>query len=170
MRSLNVLFRDARATSLSFLTFGVLVASCEKAPPTPPPTPPPSFKAAATNKELMDELIEPAANVYWDAVGSVTDKNGTVEKAPKTDDEWNAVRNAALIVAESGNLLMIEPRVRDRDQWIRLARGLVEVGEKARKAAQSKDKKAVFDVGAEVYEACVNCHKIYLVGPLATPK
>lgn len=159
----------ARTAGLCFLAFVVILAACEKAPPPPPP-PPPSFKAAATNKELMDEVIEPAANVYWDAVGTITDKHGTVEKAPKSDDEWNAVRNAALVVAESGNLMMIEPRVRDRDQWMALARGLVLVGEKARKAAASRDKQAVFDVGAEVYQACVNCHSIYLVGPLAPPR
>ena len=118
----------------------------------------------------MDEVIEPAANVYWEAVGTITDKNGTVEIAPKTDSAWHLVRNAAMVVAESGNLLMIESRVRDRDQWIRLARELVEAGEKARKAAESKDTKAVFDQGAEVYQACVNCHSIYLVGPLARPQ
>ena len=159
--------RQARYCGLALV---VLFTACEKAPPPPPSTPPPPFRAAATTKELMDEVIEPAANVYWAAVGSVTDKHGTVETAPKTDDEWNAVRNAAMVVAESGNLLMIEPRVRDHGQWMALARGLVLAGEKARKAAQSRDKKAVFDVGAEVYQACVNCHSIYLVGPLAPPK
>ncbi len=168
MRSLHRSILGARAVGCGSLAFVMLLAACEKAPPPPPSLPP--FKAAATNKELMDEVIEPAANVYWDAVGSITDKRGTVEKAPKNDDEWNAVRNAALVVAESGNLMMIEPRVRDRDQWMALARGLVLVGEKARKAAESRDKKAVFDVGAEVYQACVNCHSIYLVGPLAPPK
>ena len=158
-----------RALRWCSFAFVVLFAACEKAPPTPPPAPPP-FKPAATNKELMNEVIEPAAKVYWESVGSVTDKNGTVEKAPKTDDEWNAVRNAAMVVAESGNLLMIEPRVRDHGQWIGLARGLVDAGIKARKAAESRDTKAVFDVGAEVYQACVNCHSIYLVGPLALPR
>lgn len=167
MLSLHRFIVGARAAGWCSLAFVILLAACEKAPPAPPLPP---FKPAATNKELMDEVIEPAANVYWDAVGSVTDKRGTVEKAPRTDDEWKAVRNAAMVVAESGNLLMIEPRVRDRGQWMALARGLVLVGEKARKAAESRDKKAVFDVGAEVYQACVNCHSIYLVGPLAPPK
>jgi ketosteroid isomerase-like protein len=37
---------------------------------------------------VMNEVIEPAADRYWEAVGTVTDKNGTVEKAPKTDEEW----------------------------------------------------------------------------------
>lgn len=117
----------------------------------------------------MAEVIEPAADVYWGAVGTVTDKNGTVETAPTTDDGWNAVRNAAATVAESGNLLMIAPRARNRDEWMTLARGLVEAGERARAAAESRKAKAVFDAGADVYQACVNCHAIYLVGDKALP-
>ena len=153
---------DRRAgTALALVA---LLAGCENVPPPPP------FKPVTTTKQLMAEVTEPAANVYWDAVGSVTDAHGTVEKAPKTDDEWSAVRSAATVVAESGNLLMIEPRARNRDEWMTLARAMVDVGERARKAAESRDRKAVFDVGAEVYQACVNCHAIYLVGDKAVLK
>ena len=145
----------------------VLVAACQQAQ-SPPPASSPPFKAAATTKQLMNEVIEPAADLYWDAVGTVTDKYGTVEKAPKTDDQWNALRNAAMVIAESGNLLMIEPRAQDHDQWMTLSRALVEVGARARTAAESKNRTAVFDVGAEVYDACVNCHSKYMPG-VATP-
>ena len=117
----------------------------------------------------MDEVIEPAANVYWDAVGTISDAHGTVERAPKTTAEWNAVRNAATVVAESGNLLMMDPRARNRDEWMALSRALVDVGERARAVAESRDTKAVFDVGADMYQACVNCHAIYLVGSKAIP-
>lgn len=139
-----------------------MLAACEQ-------TPAPPFKPAVTTRQLMAEVIEPAADVYWGAVGTVTDKNGTVETAPTTDDGWNAVRNAAATVAESGNLLMIAPRARNRDEWMTLARGLVEAGERARAAAESRKAKAVFDAGADVYQACVNCHAIYLVGDKALP-
>ena len=145
------------------ITLAVFLAACQQAQPSPPASSSP-FKPAATNKELMNEVIEPAADVYWDAVGSVTDKHGTVERTPKTDDEWKAVRNAAMVIAESGNLLMIEPRAPDRDQWMKLARGLVEAGQRARAAAESKNRTAVFDAGAEVYDACVACHSKYMPG------
>lgn len=144
------------------LALVVMLAACEQ-------TPAPPFKPAVTTRQLMAEVIEPAADVYWGAVGTVTDKNGTVETAPTTDDGWNAVRNAAATVAESGNLLMIAPRARNRDEWMTLARGLVEAGERARAAAESRKAKAVFDAGADVYQACVNCHAIYLVGDKALP-
>ena len=153
-----------RLTALAF------VVACEAAPPPPPPPPPPSFRALATNKQLMAEVLEPAANAYWESVGTVTDKRGTVEKTPRTDDEWAAVRNAATVVAESGNLMMIEPRVVNRGEWLGLARGLVDAGERARSAAVSRSRQAVFDAGAEVYDACVACHSRYMPGVAPPPR
>ena len=147
-----------------------LLVACEQAsPPDSPSAATPPFKPAATSRQLMDEVMEPAANVYWEAVGSVTDKQGTVERAPKSDAEWIAVRNAATVVTEAGNLLMIAPRARNQDEWMALSRALVEIGARARTVAEARDAKAVFDVGADLYQACVNCHAIYLVGPKATP-
>ena len=159
----------------------LFVAACNTSAPSPPvasvpptaPAMPPSaavpYKAAVTTRQLMAEVLEPAANVYWEAVGSTTDARGTVEKAPKTDAQWNAVRDAATIVAESGNLLMLDERARNHDEWMTLARGLIDVGVRARAAAEKHDTKAVFDMGADVYEACVSCHRIYMVGPKALP-
>ena len=160
----------------------LFVAACNTSAPSPPVTsvpptaltaPPPSaavpYKAAVTIRQLMAEVLEPASNVYWEAVGSTTDARGTVEKAPKTDAQWNAVRDAATIVAESGNLLMLDERARNHDEWMTLARGLIDVGVRARAAAEKHDTKAVFDMGAEVYDACVSCHRIYMVGPKALP-
>jgi hypothetical protein len=109
----------------------------------------------------MASVIEPAADVYWDAVGTVVDKNGTVEIEPKTDEEWAAVRNSAYVVAEAGNLLMMNGRAKDGADWMRLSQALVDVGQRAIKAAESKNKAAVFDVGAEVYDTCVACHAKY---------
>ena len=149
------------------------LVACDKTPPPAPVVTPPvvatPFKPAVTVKQLMAEVVEPAANVYWEAVGSVTDSRGTREIAPKTDSQWVAVRNAATVVAESGNLMMLDGRARNQDEWMTLARALIEVSEKARVAAEKHDTKGVFDVGADMYQACVNCHSIYLVGPKATP-
>lgn len=127
------------------------------------------FKSTVTVKQLMNEVLEPAANVYWEAVGSVSDARGTREIAPKTDSQWIAVRNAATVVAESGNLMMLDGRARNTDEWMALSRAVIEVSMKARVAAEQHDTKGVFDMGAEMYQACVNCHAIYYVGPKAIP-
>ena len=150
----------------------VLVAACDTASSPPPVTPPIAatpFKPVVTLKQLMAEVLEPAANVYWEAVGSITDAKGTREIAPKTDTQWVAVRNSATIVAEAGNLLMLDGRARNTSEWMSLSRSLIEVAERARAVADTHDAKGVFDAGAELYEACVACHAIYYVGPKAIP-
>ena len=36
---------------------------------------------------------------------------------------------------------------------------LIEQSNRAIKAADAKDKEGVFNIGADIYDACVNCHK-----------
>ena len=38
---------------------------------------------------------------------------GTEERQPHTDQEWAAVRDSAVVLAESGNLMMMVPRAYD---------------------------------------------------------
>jgi len=147
-------------TRLCVLLAVVLLSACAGAPEPPP------FDPVADVKQLMVSVLEPAAEVYWDAVGSVTDAKGTVEFAPKTAEEWDAVRNSAFVMAESGNLLMMAPRAMDSGDWMTLSRAMVDAGERAIEAAESRDPAAVFDVGALVYESCTNCHAKYALGTL----
>lgn len=119
------------------------------------------FEAVADDLQLMVSVIEPAAEVYWDAVGVIMDLDGTHEIEPRSDEEWEAVENAAWVLAESGNLLLMEDRARGRQHWIRMSRSMIEVGRRAVDAAVAKDPQAVFDVGAEVYFVCVGCHAAY---------
>ena len=117
--------------------------------------------AVADVKQVMSIMLEPAAETYWDAVGTVVDTAGTQEIAPGSAEEWAEVWRAALVVAESGNLLMMEGRARDRDQWMRLAQGMVDAGSRAATAALTKDPAKVFEAGGELYEACTACHAAY---------
>lgn len=123
----------------------------------------PSFLPVANVRELMATVIEPAADLYWDAVGTVDDSTGSTSFAPETAEEWATVSNNAMIVAESGNLLMMDPRARDRDQWMVLSRAMVEAGKQAVAAANAHDTAAVFNAGAALYESCSRCHAVYLV-------
>src|SRR5262249_47961893 len=99
----------------------------------------------------MSAILEPAADSYWDAVGSVADKSGIHEFAPKTTEEWRAVERAALATAETGNLLMMEGRALDRDRWMTLAKGLVAAGKDAMAAAASRNRDSVFNAGGRLY-------------------
>ena len=111
----------------------------------------------------MQAIVEPAADEYWDAVGWIDDAGGTHEIAPTTAEEWDAVRNHAYAIAESGNLMMLGNRAKDGGEWMQMAVALIDAGQQAIRAAESRDKIAVFDAGAVVYDACTACHAKYAV-------
>ena len=91
-------------------------------------------------------------------------EEGVNDWYPKTDEEWAEVQNAAVVIMESGNLLMIGDRARDQEMWMQLSRQMIEAGEKALEAAESRDPDAVFAVGETVYFACDRCHGLYWIG------
>ncbi len=120
------------------------------------------FRETADTKQLMASVIEPAAEVYWDAVGIIMDINeGTLEIEPRTEEEWNAVRDAAFVVAESGNLLLLPGRLRGDGPWLELVAEFTESARAALAAAQARDAAAVFDAGGELYLACSRCHEAF---------
>jgi hypothetical protein len=139
-----------------------LVASACAGPPPPP------MRPVADVKQLMQFVVEPAADLYWDGVGTIVDQSGVTEFKPETQTEWDALVHNAYVLAESGNLMMLGSRPKDGGEWMQLSRAMVDVGEKAIRAAESHNPQAVFDVGGEVYEACTNCHAKYAI-ELARP-
>lgn len=58
-------------------------------------------------KELMDDMIDPAADYVFNATGTVISEKGIVETEPKTDDDWARVRVGAVTLAEGIYLLKI---------------------------------------------------------------
>lgn len=144
------------------LTLGLLVtlAACAPEPPDEP------YVVVADVPELMAHVMEPNAQHFWRAVGWVLDGEGEHELRPETDEEWLAVENAAFVVAESGNLLMMQERALDDDAWMQMSRALVEIGQRAVEVAENRDEQGVFDVGAEMYYVCTQCHARYAVETL----
>ena len=110
----------------------------------------------------MQSVIDPNADAVWDAVKTIVTKDGTEEIRPKTDQEWAAVRNAAVTLAESGNLLMLVPRAKNSGEWMKRAQELIDTGEAAMRAADAKSADRLFSAGGDVYDACSNCHRQYL--------
>ena len=137
------------------------LSGCAADAPEPPP-----FAAVADDRQLMLSVLEPAAETYWDAVGVIVDEEGTHEIEPRSDEEWEAVVNAAYQLAESGNLLLMEERAQGRAHWSAMSRSMIEVGRRAIEAAEARDPEAVFDMGAELYFVCTGCHSVYATGTL----
>ena len=146
---------------IAVVGLGMLAAACGGGEPPAPETP---FKPVADNFQMMEWILDPAADVIWGSVGWIIDANGQTELVPKTDEEWNAVRNAAAIVAEGGNLLMMPSRRIDDTDWVEFCQGLVDAAAEAIKAAEAKDKQALFDAGGRIYSVCAACHQQYLTG------
>lgn len=135
----------------------VLAGSSCSRPAPPPPSPP--FQTVATTKELMNAVLDPAVDVIWDAVGWIVTAEGTFEKAPASDEDWAAVRVAAIQLAESGNLLMIGDRSGGSPEWIAQAQAMIDSSKRAIQAVDKKDKDALFTIGGDIYDACTNCHR-----------
>ena len=121
----------------------------------------PAFKPVGSVKQLMQATIQPSSEVLFEAVGTVVSSSGVEEIAPKNDEEWATVRNNALTLAESGNLLMLGKRAKDKGDWMKMSQALVDVGVVALKAAEAKNPQALFEAGGQVYEVCQQCHNRY---------
>jgi hypothetical protein len=140
---------------LALLLSATVVVACGGPPPVP-------FAPVADTKLLMQSVVDPNADIVWEAVKIISTKEGDQDIRPKTDAEWVAVRNAAVTVAESGNLLMMVPRAKDGGEWMQRAQEMIKAGEEAMRAADSKNAEKLFTVGGDLYDSCSNCHRKYL--------
>ena len=145
----------------------MLSIGCNDAPPpaAAPAAAAPPFATALTTQQLMAWIIDPTADTIWNSVGTTVSEKGTEEHQPRTDEEWATMRNAAAVLIESGNLLMLDGRTVDKDQWMTVARGMSDAAAKVLEAAEAKDVEAYFDAGGALYEACVACHSKYVIAP-----
>ena len=108
-----------------------------------------SFKPVASTTQLMQAMVIPASNALFN-----------VPRQPPSDESgWTEVRNHAIVLAESGNLLLIGDRAQDSEVWTETSRALAEAGEAALKAAQAKDLDAITEVGNQIIQACESCHE-----------
>lgn len=111
----------------------------------------PTVKPVANVKKLMRAMIIPSSDALFNVA----------RQAPKDDAEWAAVENSAVILGESGNLLMIGSRAKNTTVWMKTSRALVDAGAVALKAAEAKNLDALMDAGNQIVDACERCHEKY---------
>jgi predicted small secreted protein len=124
----------------------------------------PALDLKATTAQLMGHVLDPHADIVWAAVGSVVTEKGEEQLAPKTDAEWTAIRNAAVTVAEAGNLLLLPPHARDQGDWVAMTRKMIAEANKCVQAIEAKDLETLFTAGGDMYIACSECHAKYVIG------
>lgn len=157
-------------------------SACTK--PQPPAEP--ELLKTATIKDIMDSMVDPGGDFLFESMVTIADERGITEKAPQTDEEWKEVRRRAITLLEAPNLLIMpgrkvaqpgekaeNPKVElapeqiqplidnDRPRFINHARKLQDAAAMAVKAAETKDKKALFDSLSAIDKACESCHLQY---------
>jgi cytochrome c556 len=177
-----------RTVPLSILGLMLLTLSaCQSKPATPAAdTSQPPYVLTATIKELMENVVDPNADVVWQSVSAVSNEKGLQEIRPQTDEDWEKVHHAAVTIAEASNLLMMPGRTvarpgeksetpgvelepsemqalidKDRPGFYERAGALRQAAVEVLAAIDKKDPDAVFDLGEKIDTACENCHKHY---------
>ncbi len=141
-------------------------------------------------RELMQSIIDPSADVLWGAVGSVVDQEGIHEMFPKTEEEWQEPRRAAVRIIEGGNLLMMPGREaapagakseapgaelepaqitvlirKNRKSFDAFAKALQGLGVEALRAVDTKDTTSLLEIGARMEDVCESCHQTFWYPP-----
>jgi hypothetical protein len=139
------------------------------------------FEVTATIRELMDFLVDPAADGVWDSVSIVYTQAGADHRRPRTDEQWIAVRREAITLMESMNLVVMDGRhaappgtqpgegelmpaeidqrmVTDRAEFVAFADGVRAATQKALIAIDKKDADALLEVGGDIDVVCEACH------------
>lgn len=185
---------------LTLCFVAVLAATCSPPTPASPPADAPISEIPPTGpmwgnmshvvsvKELMRDLIDPLSDNIFDSVSITVDRNGTVEKRPVTDEEWNHVRIGAVAMAEASYLLKvprpfapagdnnnsegpdapeispaaIEAKLKhDPVLWNAKVEALRNVGKQVLEIVEKRDAQALWDAGENLDQACENCHLEY---------
>jgi hypothetical protein len=158
-----VIFRAGASVALASL---LLVTSGEaQVPSRPPPRPGDKTKAAPTafvpKFEVLAEtrlLMEGLAHSNYRGLQRL------LKNKPADHDTWIFARGQALLIAETGNLLLLRPpRNSGRDTWMKLAMDLRgQAGNLARQLAARDHVRA--QVGMDSLAAsCNRCHTMFRV-------
>jgi hypothetical protein len=184
--------RQRLSACVGLLVVVVVTQTCSDSKPNPDPRPATELwgemKAVVSVKELMRDMLDPIADNIFDAVSIVDDKNGTVEKVPKTEEDWERIRIGATTLAEGAYLLkvprpfappgdlnnstgpgavelspdQITAKVKaDPVEWNARIEALRNVGLETLDIVRRKDIKELWDASENLEQACENCHRSY---------
>jgi hypothetical protein len=180
-------------SSISLVAAAALfLAACTKedtaAPAKPVGASDSPVRITATIQDLMDAEIDPAADFLWGSVGFVSTRDGTEDKRPRTDKDWDTVRNQAIILIEATNLLVLPGRIvatagskldpsevagiedpkdiqkaidANQTGFIGYAHGLYDAAAEILKAIDAKDVARMDAAGEKLDAACEACHRAF---------
>jgi hypothetical protein len=146
-------------------------------------------------RDIMQSIVDPSADVLWNAVGTVVDETGFHEALPKSDEEWLNVRHAAVRMIEAGNLLMVPGRQaaptgaksetpgveleppeitalmnKDRKSFDGFAAALQGLAVEALGSIEAKNGEALGEIGSRMENVCESCHQTFWYPAAAAPQ
>jgi hypothetical protein len=186
-------FRRSLSVCAGLVALGALLPACSSSSKsTPPQIPAPQLwgdlKPIVSVKELMRDMIDPASDYVFDAIGTVDTKDGTVEIQPRTQADWDKLRVGGVMLAEGIYLLKIpRPFAPPGDEnnstgpdpeelspaqikakleadpvlWNAKIEALRNVGLEVLDIVRRKDVKELWDAAENLDEACESCHIAY---------
>jgi hypothetical protein len=126
-----------------------------------PARPAPKLEPLAETKLLMEGLADP----NFKGLGKL------LADKPKDAEAWGFARGQALLIAETGNLLMMRPpKTREaQDTWMAKAGELRDAAAGLARAAGARDYVKSRSGVAEVANACNHCHQAFRVATRVVP-
>lgn len=135
-------------------------------------------------RDVMLNIVDYNASKIFNSVAVTATINGTEEKQPRTEEEWDEVFRAAIALAESPNLLVtpgrrvsapeqenssdgpeeltpkqIQAKIEaNPNLWLKHVAELQNVGKETMKIVTSKNTKGLFEIGEKIDRVCENCH------------
>jgi hypothetical protein len=178
--------------SVCVLTLAVSAAACSAPKPAATAEHAPELWGDLTPvvsvKELMRDMLDPAADNIFESVKIVITKAGRVETVPKTDEDWERIRIGAVTLAEGVYLLKIpRPFAPPGDEnnskgpnppelspaqikakleadpvlWNAKIEALRNVGLEVLEIVKNKNVDELWDAGDNLDQACESCHIQY---------
>jgi len=186
-------FRRSPTVCAGAFVLGALLPACSSSSKSAPPQMPApqlwgDLKPIVSVKELMRDMIDPASDYVFDAIGTVDSKDGTVEIQPRTQADWDRLRVGGVMLAEGIYLLKIpRPFAPPGDEnnstgpdpeelspaqikakleadpvlWNAKIEALRNVGLEVLDIVKRKDVKELWDAAENLDEACESCHIAY---------
>jgi hypothetical protein len=139
-----------RKSTLAILATACLLAGCKAGAP------------AEATQQLMKNKVDPASKVYFGAVQYISDETGEHDIMPRTDAEWEKVRQSAVDLQEYGKLMQTDAYTEGRNpDWTKFSQAMVDAAKLGEQAAKDKNADTVFLMSGTIYTVCSACHMAY---------
>ena len=158
MRTVDWMLLVSAALFISGIAF--IIAGARNARPATTAEAVVAMTPVASVSQIMSGMVAPAATVVYDSVATTVSAAGVEEKMPRTDAEWTHVAINAAMLAEAGNLLVMDDRAVDGD-WVKISHDLTAAATRAVKAAADRSPDGIIDAGGAINETCDSCHAKY---------